>query len=40
MQNYINIVLSSKGGVGKTVIATFLYEYLIAKKAKNSYFKY
>ena len=36
MQNYINIVLSSKGGVGKTVIATFLYEYLIAKKKQKT----
>jgi len=28
MQNYLNIVISSKGGVGKTTIASYLFEYL------------
>ena len=32
MQNYINIVLGAKGGIGKTVITTYLAEFLMVKK--------
>ena len=32
MQNYVNIILSSKGGVGKTFVACYLYEFLTALK--------
>ena len=31
MQNYINIILGAKGGIGKTVITTYLAEYLKIK---------
>lgn len=34
MQNYINIVLGAKGGIGKTVITTYLAEFLMVKKDK------
>lgn len=32
MQNYINIVLGSKGGIGKTFITTYLAEYILVAK--------
>ena len=32
MKNYINIVLGAKGGIGKTVITTYLAEFLMVKK--------
>lgn len=32
MQNYINIVLGAKGGIGKTIITTYLAEFLMVKK--------
>lgn len=31
MQNYINIILGAKGGIGKTVLTTYLAEYLKIK---------
>lgn len=36
MQNYVNIILSSKGGVGKTFVACYLFEFLTALKKQQT----